>query len=59
MTTVAALPKLFALALATVCLYSEAKEGTILGDKTMRIICREDYIYTDEVIIGACKHLNH
>lgn len=52
-------PRLFGFKIANVDLYLRVKQDVILGDKSMCVICREDYIDTDEVLVGACKHAVH
>lgn len=52
-------PRLFGIELSKVTLYSKVKHDTILGDGSMCIICREEYIDTENVIVGSCKHVVH
>ena len=52
-------PRLFYVKTPNVKPYHEAKQDTILGDSSMCIICREEYLDTDEVIVGDCQHVMH
>lgn len=52
-------PKLFRSQITRATTYLSAKQDVILGDSSMCLVCREDYVDADEIIVGACKHAVH